>query len=122
MTARDVPRFVGDNSDNLSSMSTLNQKPRVYEEFLPPHNERVRASVIDQIDLNRRRIEPSRLEYWRCERPNGIFDFGITNKRALFCRRVSGLEDDGGKYEDGDEKGENAFDQNYDPFHSERCK
>ena len=99
VAAGDVAGFVGDDADQLAGVLDLHQQPGIEEQLLATGDEGVYLRVLDDVDLDRRRIEAGDLEHWRGELPNGIFDLRVTYERTFLRRRFPGLEDEGGNHQ-----------------------
>jgi len=100
-----VAGFVGDDPDDLAGVGALHQKAGVEEQFLAAGDESVEGGVIDDVNLDRRRIEAGRLEHWRRKNPDGIFDLGVADELEFPRRRRLGKR---GREQDAKHKRENA--------------
>ena len=77
MAAGDMAGLVGDDADELIGRLAAQDRAAVHEQVLAAGDEGVEGRVVDDVDMNRGRIEAGRGEDWRRVGADDIFDLGI---------------------------------------------
>ena len=88
--AGDVAELVGDHRPELVDRAELGHQPGVDEDVLPAGHEGVRLAVVDDVDLDRGRVDPGGAEERVRDPPQRVLDLGVADQPPR--RRRSGRE------------------------------
>ena len=90
MAARDMAGFMCDDADDLSRIFRPHQQAGIDKQALPPGDEGIQRRIVDDMYLDVACGEPGCFENGPGVDADGIFYFGVADKRNSPCRRQTG--------------------------------